>query len=116
MREKRDMDRLGSHLVWPVSLGYPAYCSPIVQAVRISEALASHNSVSPYCLDNIDFREPYDMVQILRLRWLFRAIDEIARSRGQIGGNLLGLTGGNIFLQSLHESEDLHAGRHLAYP
>jgi hypothetical protein len=54
--------------------------------------------------------------RLLGLRWLFEAIDEIARSSGQIGGDLLGVAGGNIFLQSLQKSEDLHAGRHLAYP
>src|SRR4029077_4998727 len=78
MRERRDMDRLGSHIVWlvllvpPVSRDYPSGS--------------------------------------------LRAIDEIARSREQIGGDLLGVAGGNIFLQSRQKTEDLHAGRHLAYP
>jgi hypothetical protein len=60
MRERRDMDRLGSHIVWlvllvpPVSRDYPSGS--------------------------------------------LRAIDEIARSREQIGGDLLGVAGGNIFL------------------
>jgi hypothetical protein len=44
----------------------------------------------------------------------FRAIDEIAWSRGRIGGDLLGVAGGNIFLQSLQELENLHVGRSLA--
>ena len=53
------------------------------------------------------------------MRWrdgLFWAIDEIAWHCGRIGGDLLRVTGGDIFLQSLQQSEDLHAGRHLADP
>ena len=53
---------------------------------------------------------------LLGLRWLFEAIDEIARSSGQICGDLLSVARRNIFLQPLQKSEDLHAGRHLAYP
>jgi hypothetical protein len=45
-----------------------------------------------------------------------RGIDEVPRSRGQIGGDLLGVAGRDIFFQSLQESEDFHGGRHLAYP
>jgi len=77
-RERRDKDRFGSHLVWPVSLVLP------VERDDFSASL--------------------------------RAIDEIARSGGKFGGDLLGVAGGNIFLQSPQEPEDLHAGRHLADP
>jgi hypothetical protein len=54
--------------------------------------------------------------QILRFHRLFRAIDEIARSCGQISDDLLGVTGGDIFLQPFQKSEDLHGRRHFAYP
>ena len=43
MRERRDVDRLDSHLVSPVppvSLGYPAWCFPVVPVVQTSEVLA----------------------------------------------------------------------------
>jgi len=48
--------------------------------------------------------------------WLSRAIDEVARSRGRVSGDFLGMAGGDIFLQPLQEPENLHARRHLAYP
>ena len=43
-------------------------------------------------------------------------IDEIARSRRQIGVDLLGMAGGDIFFQSFQESQNLHVRGHLAYP
>ncbi len=50
------------------------------------------------------------------MRYLLRAIDEIAGRRREISGNLLGLAGGDILLQPLQEPLDLHRGRHLANP
>ena len=64
--------------------------------------------------NQIDQRNQTD--QILRLRWLLRAIDKIARSRGPIGGDLLSMAGRDIFLQSPQKPEDLQTGRDLAYP
>jgi len=103
------------------SLPRPSITTLLQKSVRLSWSfgLFGRSGRSPSCVwlnetnqtNQIDQRN-----QMSRPRWLFEAIDEIARSSGQIGGDLLGVAGGNIFLQSLKKSEDLHTGRHLAYP
>ena len=53
MREKRDVDRMDSHLVSPVppvsrvSHGcYPAWCTPVIRNVQISQIQACPQSIS----------------------------------------------------------------------
>ena len=100
------------------SLPRPSITTLLQKSVRLSWSFGlfglSGRSLSCGYLNETNQTNQID--QMLRLRWLFEAIDEIARSSGQIGGDLLGVAGGNIFLQSLKKSEDLHTGRHLAYP
>ena len=61
-------------------------------------------------------REEYDTTISLGFRWLIKAINEISRSRGDIGGDLLSLAGRDIFLQSSQESGEFHSGRYFTYP
>jgi|APIni6443716594_1056825.scaffolds.fasta_scaffold1854335_1 hypothetical protein len=60
--------------------------------------------------------EEYNTIVSLGFRWLIEAIDKVSRSRGHISGDLLGLAGRDIFLQSSQESEKLHGGRRFTYP
>jgi len=103
------------------SLPRPSITTLLQKSVRLSWSfgLFGRSGRSPSCVWLNETNQTYQIDQrnqMSRPRWLFEAIDEIARSSGQIGGDLLGVAGGNIFLQSLKKSEDLHTGRHLAYP
>jgi hypothetical protein len=46
MRERRDVERLGSHLAWPVSRGYPEEFSSGVHDLWDMGFSAWHNSFS----------------------------------------------------------------------
>ena len=59
MRERRDADRLGSHLMWPVSfirlvsLGYPEGSSPVLPDTRAIEFQKHRNSCVAACMHRI---------------------------------------------------------------
>ena len=53
---------------------------------------------------------------MLGISWWLGAIDEVARSRGDIGGDLLGMAGRDIFLQASQKPDDFHTGRGFADP